>query len=170
VESGLADLRVLRSAQSAFSGFLRDRYTTLPETEDRILATVIEAWWLYTGTELPFTRLRQSIRQTLLETFADHQSASVQHTLHAMGEAALARHGEVSEMRLTLPTSIICGSIFLPSACATTTRSSWRPRSRMDSLKRRSSEALDRPACGVPVGNTLRNLTLSKRLFSCRRI
>jgi urate oxidase len=103
VESGLEDLQILKSAHSAFSGFRRDRYTTLQETEDRLLATAVKAVWRYARPDLPFARLRDSIRAVLLETFAEHKSSSVQHTLYGMGEAVLARHPEVSEIRLTLP-------------------------------------------------------------------
>jgi urate oxidase len=103
VESGLDDLRILKSAQSGFAGFRKDRYTNLRETGDRILATAVTAWWLYERPEVPFARVRDSVRQTLLETFAQHESASVQQTLHAMGEAVLSRHADVGEIRLTLP-------------------------------------------------------------------
>lgn len=103
VESGLEDLVIAKSARSGFSGFLRDRYTTLKETEDRILATAVKAFWLYTGAPGDFDRSFQGVRQTLLEIFAEHASASVQHTLYAMGEAALKRHPEVAEVRLSLP-------------------------------------------------------------------
>jgi urate oxidase len=103
VESGLEDLVLAKSARSGFSGFLKDKYTTLKETEDRILATAVKASWLYTGTPEDFDRSFQGVRQTLLETFATHASASVQHTIYAMGEAVLERHPEVAEVRLSLP-------------------------------------------------------------------
>ena len=103
VESGLGDLTILKSSKSAFSGFRRDRYTTLRETEDRIFATAVTAWWVYRGTDVSWAPVREAVRRTLLETFAEHESASVQHTLHAMGEAVLAQHAEVDEVRLTLP-------------------------------------------------------------------
>ena len=103
VRAGLEDLTVLKSAQSGFAGFLRDRYTTLKETSDRIFATAIRALWLYRGTDIAFDETFSEIRRTLLEVFATHDSASVQHTLHAMGEGVLENHREVSEIRLTLP-------------------------------------------------------------------
>src|SRR6266498_120489 len=103
VEAGLEDLTLAKSAQSAFSGFRKDGYTTLKETEDRILATAVKASWTYEGAPADFDRAFQGIRRTLLETFAAHDSASVQHTLYAMGEAILERHAEVVEVRLSLP-------------------------------------------------------------------
>ena len=103
VEAGLADLVIMKTARSAFFGFPRDRYTTLADTRDRLLATALRAVWAYVGTDLSFTVLGRAVRQTLLETFAEHDSRSVQHTLYAMGEAVLERHDEVSEIRLTMP-------------------------------------------------------------------
>jgi urate oxidase len=103
VEAGLEDLTLAKSTQSAFSGFRRDGYTTLKETEDRLLATAVKASWTYTGAPADFDRAFQGIRGTMLETFAAHDSASVQHTLYAMGEAVLEHHAEVLEVRLSLP-------------------------------------------------------------------
>lgn len=103
VEAGLEDLTIAKSTSSSFSGFLRDRYTTLKEADDRILATAVKAFWKYAAPRGEFDRSHREIRQTLLETFANHQSASVQHTLYAMGESVLEKHGEVGEIRLSLP-------------------------------------------------------------------
>jgi urate oxidase len=103
LEAGIEGLLILKTAQSGFSGFPRDRYTTLKETDDRILATSLSAVWSYAGAEPSFNLLWRAIRQTLLETFADHESKSVQHTLYAMGEAVLERHEEVARILLTMP-------------------------------------------------------------------
>ena len=101
VESGLKDLLILKSALSGFAGFKRDRYTTLKETSDRILATSLTAVWTHgSAADRAATR---DVRRTLLDTFAAHDSASVQHTLYAMGEAALAKHAGLSEIRMTMP-------------------------------------------------------------------
>jgi urate oxidase len=103
VESGLKDLLILKSAQSGFSGFKRDRFTTLKETKDRILATSLTAVWSHGSSDGPFAGSWEGVRRTLLETFSSHDSASVQHTLYAMGEAALANHPGLSQIRLTMP-------------------------------------------------------------------
>jgi urate oxidase len=103
VESGLKDLLILKSARSAFSGFLRDRYTTLKETGDRILATSLTAVWTHASATTPFAASWGVVRRTLLETFATHDSASVQHTLYAMGEAALAKQPGLTQIHLTMP-------------------------------------------------------------------
>jgi urate oxidase len=103
VEAGLDGLLVLKSAQSAFSGFRRDRYTTLRDTRDRVFATSVSARWHYGETDIAFAEVSSAVRQNLLEAFAEHESESVQHTLHAMGEAVLASRREVDEIRLSLP-------------------------------------------------------------------
>jgi urate oxidase len=103
VEAGLEGLGLLKTTGSGFTGFLRDGYTTLKEAHDRILATDVEAHWRYAGQVEDYTAAWNDVRTSLVEAFARHQSASVQHTLYAMGEAALARRGEISEIRLVLP-------------------------------------------------------------------
>ena len=102
VASGLRGLVVLKTTDSAFSGFHRDRYTTLPETRDRILATSITATWNYADGFDDFAK-RDAVRTALVGTFAAHQSESVQQTLYAMGEAALAACDGVTEIQLSLP-------------------------------------------------------------------
>jgi urate oxidase len=103
VEAGVADLIVLKTTRSAFRGFPRDAYTTLPETDDRMMATKVTAAWRYAGEKLDFDRLHRDVVATLLESFADHDSASVQHSIWLMGRAILGRHREVEEVRMTLP-------------------------------------------------------------------
>jgi urate oxidase len=108
VEAGIADLLVLKTTGSAFTGFPRDETTTLAETEDRILATAVEARWSYSrgdsGAEIDWGGQWREARRTLLETFATHdESRSVQHTLWAMGERVLERLDAVERISLVLP-------------------------------------------------------------------
>jgi urate oxidase len=102
ITSGLMNLVVLKTTDSAFTGFPRDEYTTLPETKDRIFATSIGARWNYRRGVTDFSA-RDGIRAALLEAFAMHDSESVQHTLYAMAGAALAACPEVTEITLALP-------------------------------------------------------------------
>jgi urate oxidase len=102
IVSGLTNLVVLKTTDSAFAGFPRDEFTTLPDAEDRILATSVTAAWTYRTGATDFTA-RHRVRQALVETFAAHMSRSVQHTLYAMGEAALAACADVVDITLTLP-------------------------------------------------------------------
>lgn len=102
VLAGLEDLVVMKTAKSSFEGFPRDRYTTLKETSDRLLATAVRATWRYSRPYVPFGSLWREVRRILLETFVDHDSLSVQHTLHAMGEAVLETL-DIEEIHLSMP-------------------------------------------------------------------
>ena len=106
VESGLKDLVVLKSTGSEFKGFLRDDYTTLPEADDRILATSLTARWSYdpARTEgLDWDAAYAGIRQLLLETFATTYSRALQETLYAMGSAVLEARPEITEIAFAAP-------------------------------------------------------------------
>jgi urate oxidase len=103
VVSGFEDLAVLKTAGSAFEGFLRDPLTTLPETKDRLFGTALGAHWTYDSPDLRFPELRARVRETLLATFAGHQSQSVQHTLYAMGAEVLSKVPEVKDIELSMP-------------------------------------------------------------------
>jgi urate oxidase len=103
VTAGVDDLLILKSAGSAFSGFLRDEYTTLPETRDRLFATSLTASWRYRDDDVEFGPAWRAVRTTLLDVFAEHRSESVQHTLYAMGQAVLDTIDDVTAIRLVMP-------------------------------------------------------------------
>lgn len=98
VVSGLSGLVVLKTTDSEFHGFPRDRYTTLAETDDRVLATEVAARWRHDGSA-DFA----AARDALLECFAAHHSLSLQQTLYAMGSAVLDACPGVAEIRLSMP-------------------------------------------------------------------
>jgi urate oxidase len=108
VVSGIKDLVVLNSTGSEFWGFLTDELTTLKETNDRILSTVVTAGWRHTDTTADPHRTdwqsshREASRH-LLAAFADTHSFSLQQTLYAMGTRVLDRRPEICEVRLELP-------------------------------------------------------------------
>jgi urate oxidase len=103
VEAGIEDLVLLRTTGSGFEGFLRDRFTTLPETEDRILATAVSARWTYAEGGLDYGAAWRAARDAILATFADHYSPSVQFTLRRMGEAVLRAVDAIERVHLSLP-------------------------------------------------------------------
>ncbi len=107
VVSGLTDLVVLNSAGSEFWGFVKDRYTTLAETTDRILATAVDARWRYLSeaveTPADWDDRYLAARDGLLTAFATTHSYSLQHTLFAMGKRVLETVEPVAEVRLSLP-------------------------------------------------------------------
>jgi urate oxidase len=103
VSSGLENLILLKTAKSGFEGYIQDSLTTLPPTSDRLFGTALKAMWTYATADTDFAKLRGKVREALIGSFAAHNSKSVQHTLYAMGEAALAAASELNEIELTLP-------------------------------------------------------------------
>jgi urate oxidase len=103
VVAGIEGLQILKTTGSAFAGFLKDPFTTLRETQDRILATTLTAKWTYIKPEVTFGPYWLGVRQALLDTFSIHESQSVQHTLYAMAEAVLSAYEEIAEITLTMP-------------------------------------------------------------------
>ncbi|MBS44010.1 MAG: urate oxidase [Nocardioides sp.] len=106
VLGGLRDCTVLKSTGSEFHGFPRDRYTTLAETDDRILATSITAWWRYGAADpdaLDFDALHAAVTATILETFAQVHSLALQQTVFECGKAVLEAFDEVAELRISCP-------------------------------------------------------------------
>jgi urate oxidase len=101
--SGLRDLVLLKSTGSEFAGFLQDRYTTLAETHDRVLATSLTARWRHLNTDARWNAINASIRQVLIEEFATVHSLALQQTLWEMGKAVLAAHADIAEIRLSAP-------------------------------------------------------------------
>lgn len=102
VSSGVTNLVLLKTTDSAFADFARDRFTTLSDTTDRILATAVTASWRYRPGMRDYS-VREHIRQVLIETFAAHNSRSVQHTLYAMADAALAACSDIIDISLSMP-------------------------------------------------------------------
>ncbi len=103
VHAGLSGLYLLKTANSAFSGFIRDSLTSLPETEDRVFGTVVEAEWHYTDPPVEYASLRKETREILLRTFANHHSKSVQQTLYAMAEEVFTAIAPINEIHITMP-------------------------------------------------------------------
>lgn len=112
ITSGLSKLTVLKSTNSQFWGFLRDEYTTLKETWDRILSTDVDASWAWK----PFASLDEvravvpkfdatweRAREVTLKIFAEDNSASVQNTMYKMAEQILAYQPLVETVDYSLP-------------------------------------------------------------------
>lgn len=104
VEAGIANLLILKTTNSGWEGYLHEQYTTLPETNDRILTTVATADWSYGGaTGVDFGRVWHGVRDRILETFTDHYSPSMQHTLYRMGTAVIEAYPEVRKIHFSFP-------------------------------------------------------------------
>lgn len=104
VISGVQDLVVLNSTDSEFKGFLKDEFTTLPEADDRILATSLVARWRHASTDgVDWNASYDAALATLLDTFAGTYSRALQETLYAMGTALLERQPALAEVRFSAP-------------------------------------------------------------------
>ena len=101
--AGLSDLVVAKTTESGFANFHQDEFRTLPDTNDRIMATSVTAQWKYSSGEVDFKAARQAIRQAMLDRFLDHYSRSVQETLMFMGTGAIESCSAVESITLTLP-------------------------------------------------------------------
>jgi urate oxidase len=100
---GVSNLLILKTTDSAFVGFVRDKYATLPEVTDRILATELAAEWNFDPPDADYNTAYDRIRRAMLETFARHKSESVQQTLYDMGAAAVAAEPAVHSIHLRMP-------------------------------------------------------------------
>ena len=104
VRAGVEDLVVLKSTGSEFKGFLRDEYTTLPDADDRILATALQAEWRYASTDgVDWNATYDAVRALLLATFATTYSRALQETLYAMGRAVLEAHDGIDRISMSAP-------------------------------------------------------------------
>jgi urate oxidase len=103
VLSGLRDLVVLKSTGSEFAGFLTDRYTTLAETHDRVLATSLTVAWRYAASEANWAAVYHGVRELMLERFAAVHSLALQQTLWELGRAVLDTYEQIVEIRLSAP-------------------------------------------------------------------
>jgi len=107
VTGGVKDLTVLKSTGSEFSGFPRDRYTTLVETDDRIMATAVTGRWRFLPAAveagIDYNGLYAEVSAVLLSTFATVHSLALQQTLFAMGKAAIEARPEIAEVRFAMP-------------------------------------------------------------------
>jgi urate oxidase len=103
VTSGVDGLTILKTTKSAFTGYIKDKLTTLKPATDRIFGTCATVTWDYASTEAGYAGVRARIVTALLKEFAAHNSMSVQHTLFDMGKAALAAAPEISRVTLTMP-------------------------------------------------------------------
>lgn len=112
IKSGIVGLTVLKSTGSAFHGFIRDEFTTLPETWDRILSTDVDCGWTWErfadlaavrdGVDR-FDKTWEDARNITMKMFAEDESASVQNTMYKMGELILEAAPGTERVNYSLP-------------------------------------------------------------------
>lgn len=103
VQSGVRDLVILKSTGSGWAGYPKDEFTTLPETNDRILATSFQATWDWSAAPENYRTANDRILQAMLAVFANNYSPSAQRSVYEMGEAALNACAEISRIELAMP-------------------------------------------------------------------
>jgi len=103
VRSGVDGLVILKTTKSAFTGYIKDKLTTLKPATDRIFGTRATVTWEYAEGSPDYAQVRARVIAALLREFAAHDSMSVQHTLFDMGKAALAATPEIARIKLTMP-------------------------------------------------------------------
>ena len=103
IEAGLEDLTLMKTAKSGFAGFPRDEFTTLPEVDDRLMASRLSASWRYQSADLDFDAAFEGVVTTLLDVFVEHRSPSVQATIWTIGKAVLEAQPLIDEICLTMP-------------------------------------------------------------------
>jgi urate oxidase len=107
VISGFKELVILKSTGSEFAGFLKDEYTTLGETHDRVMATALDVKWRYGGigdaASVEWNEIYASAKSLMVKEFATLQSLALQQTLWHMGTAVLDAHPEIVEIKLKAP-------------------------------------------------------------------
>jgi len=94
---------ILKTTKSAFTGYIKDKLTTLKPATDRIFGTRATVTWDYEGATADYAETRSRVLAALLREFAAHDSMSVQHTLFDMGKAALGAAPEIARITLTMP-------------------------------------------------------------------
>jgi urate oxidase len=103
IRSGVDGLTILKTTKSAFTGYIKDKLTTLKPATDRILGTCATVTWDFAVPTQEFAKVRARVVAALLKEFAGHDSLSVQHTLFDMGKAALSAAPEIDRIKLTMP-------------------------------------------------------------------
>ncbi len=103
--SGIAGMALMKLTGSAFTSFVRDDYTTLPERGDRPLFIHMDVEWRYADSDDLLDPGRQryvpaeQVRDLLTATFDDFVSESIQHLLYEMGTRLLERFPQLREVR-----------------------------------------------------------------------
>lgn len=103
VIAGFHSLTVLKTTESGFVGYPKDKYTTLQETEDRILATEVATRWRYNTADLDFDAVYEDVKGIILEGFTDHYSRALQETMFRLGEKVIQAHPEIDEIKFSCP-------------------------------------------------------------------
>ena len=103
LRSGLRGYTFMKTTQSGWANFVDDGYRTLPDADDRIAATSMDATWTWLAAPPDYGAANARILATLLDVFGTTYSRSVQDSLYRMGEAALAEVAELTDISFVMP-------------------------------------------------------------------
>lgn len=104
VESGVSGFSFLKTTASGWAGYdTADPYTTLPETDDRIAATAMDATWLWREAPPDHEAANAAVLDAMLRVFATTYSRSIQDSLYRMGRAALEAVPQVERIATACP-------------------------------------------------------------------
>lgn len=109
VTGGLKNMKVLKTTQSGFVGFVRDQFTSLPETKDRVFSTIVACNWKFSSTQgVDYDHVWNTVKGTILSVFAGPPdsgvySASVQHTLHIAEKQILELVPQIDRVEMEMP-------------------------------------------------------------------
>ena len=94
--------RLLRLGGSAFKGFVRDEYTTLPDLHNRPLHMWLDLEWRYVTPDAAFSRgaSPRGCAHIVRDVFTSFESGSIQQVIYQMGTKMLAELPAIAEMRL----------------------------------------------------------------------
>ncbi|GLX70735.1 factor-independent urate hydroxylase [Paenibacillus glycanilyticus] len=104
-ECSITDLQLIKVSGSSFYGFVRDEYTTLPESFDRPLFIFLDIYWKYDqfgdaadadqGRYVP----AEQIRDITHNVFHEMKSPSIQFLIYQVGLRILTRFPQLLEIR-----------------------------------------------------------------------
>ena len=102
IASGIRGFKLLRLGGSAFQGFVRDEYTTLPDIRNRPLHMWLDLEWMYTDTAAAFHSgaVTRTVRGIVREVFHGFQSGSIQQVIYQIGTKVLADIPSIAEVHL----------------------------------------------------------------------
>ncbi len=100
--SGIRGFRLLRLNGSAFRGFVRDQYTTLPDIANRPLHMWLDLDWSYidSGAAFSFGTVTAAVRKLVHDVFNEFASGSIQQVIYQMGSRILAEIPGIAEVNL----------------------------------------------------------------------
>lgn len=100
--SSITGFKLLRLGGSAFYGFVRDQYTTLPDIRNRPLHMWLDLDWSYTAHRAAFSKgsVAARVRDLVHEVFNGFESGSIQQIIYLIGTKILSDIATVSEVRL----------------------------------------------------------------------